>query len=162
MSGSTYPLRVTRALGLDHQKQPRKQPVKSAPTFNRWISQTTWSLEMKFCGDDEHPKKMLCPKNLSLKHPTTPGITNLGQEHYELGFIRKSTNRRPNPVFEGSRSSTKRHKALTHDPLKEIWRKTLSNLRNQPKNENTKEAQKDPRKSQRRSFYTNHERFIQV
>jgi hypothetical protein len=65
-------------------------------------------------------------------------------------------------VFEGSRSSTYRHKALTHDPLKEIWRKTLSNLRNQLKNENTKEAQKDPWKPQCRSFYTNHERFIQV
>jgi hypothetical protein len=38
-------------------------------------------------------------------------------------------NRRPNPVFEGSRSSTKRHKALTHDPLKEIRRETPSNRR---------------------------------
>jgi hypothetical protein len=49
-------------------------------------------------------------------------------------------------MFEGSRSSTKRYKALTHDPLKEIRRKTLSNPHNQPQNENTKEAQKDPRK----------------
>jgi hypothetical protein len=29
-------------------------------------------------------------------------------------------------VFEGSRSPTKRLKALTHDPLKEIWRETPS------------------------------------
>jgi hypothetical protein len=66
------------------------------------------------------------------------------------------------PAFEGSRSSTKRHKALSHDPLREIRRKNLSNPRNQLKSENTKEAQKVPWKSRRRSFYTNHERFIQV
>jgi hypothetical protein len=57
----------------------------------------------------------------------------------------KNTTQRPSNrggflVFEGLRSSTKRHKALTHDPLKENRRKTLSNPRNQPKNENTKEA----------------------
>jgi hypothetical protein len=73
------------------------------------------------------PRRGYAPKNYGLKLPTTPGIANLCQEHYELGFIRKSTNRRPNPVFEGSRSSTKRHKALTHDPLKEIRRETPSN-----------------------------------
>jgi hypothetical protein len=39
-------------------------------------------------------------------------------------------------AFEGSRSSTKRNNALTHDPLKEIRRKTLSNPWNQPMNEN--------------------------
>jgi hypothetical protein len=64
------------------------------------------------------------PQNYGLKLPTTLGIANPCQEHYDLGFIQKSTNRRPNPTFEGSRSSTKRHKALTHDPLKEIWRET--------------------------------------
>jgi hypothetical protein len=32
---------------------------------------------------------------------------------------------------------------LTHDPLKEIRRKTLSNLWNQPKNENTKEENRE-------------------
>jgi hypothetical protein len=84
---------------------------------------------MKFWGDDEHPKEKICPKYFGLWLPTTPGIANLGQEHYELGFIQKSTNRRANPAFEGSRSSTKRHKALTHDPLKEIQRETPSNQR---------------------------------
>jgi hypothetical protein len=44
---------------------------------------------MKLWGDDEHPKERLCPKNYGLKLPTTLEITNLGQEHYELGFIRK-------------------------------------------------------------------------
>jgi hypothetical protein len=82
---------------------------------------------MKFWGDDEHPKERLCPKNYILKLPTTLGIANPCQEHYDLGFIQKSTNRRPNLVFEGSRSSTKRHKTLTCDPLKEIQRKTPSN-----------------------------------
>jgi hypothetical protein len=90
---------------------------------------TTRSLETKFWGDDEHPKERLCPKNYGLKLPTTLGIANPWQEHYELGFIQKSTNRRPNPAFEGSRSSTKRHKALTHDPLKEIQREMPSNRR---------------------------------
>jgi hypothetical protein len=101
--------------------------VNSHQTFDQWISQTTWSLETKFWGDDEHPKERLCPKNYGLKLPTTPGIANPWQEHYELGFIQKSTNQRPNPAFEGSRSSTKRHKALTLDPLKEIRRETPSN-----------------------------------
>jgi hypothetical protein len=91
------------------------------------IYQNTWSFETKLWGDDEHPKERLFPKNYGLKLPTTLGIAKLGQEHYELGFIQKSMNRRPNPVFEGSRSSTKRHKALTHDPLKEIRRETPSN-----------------------------------
>jgi hypothetical protein len=66
------------------------------------------------------PSRGYAPKNLSLYFPTTPGITNLGQEHYELGFIRKSRNQRPNLLFDVSRSSTKRHKALDHDPLIEI------------------------------------------
>jgi hypothetical protein len=78
-------------------------------------------------GDNEHPKERICPKNYSLKLSTTPRIAKPCQEHYELGFIQKSTNRRPNPVFEESRSSTKTHKALTHDPLKENWRETPSN-----------------------------------
>jgi hypothetical protein len=98
-------------------------------TFDQWISQTTWSLETKFWEDDEHPKERLFPETYSLKLPTTPRITNPSQEHYELGFIQKSTNRRTNPAFEGSRSSTKRLKALTHDPLKEIRRETPSNRR---------------------------------
>jgi hypothetical protein len=76
------------------------------------------------------PRRGYAPKkNYGLKLPTTPGIANPWQEHYELGFIQKSTNRRPNPTFEGSRSSSKRHKALTHDPLKEIQRETPSNRR---------------------------------
>jgi hypothetical protein len=41
-------------------------------------------------------------------------------------------------VFEGSRSSTKRHKELTHDPLKEIpKRKTLKST-NRAMNEKSK------------------------
>jgi hypothetical protein len=54
-------------------------------------------------------------RGYALKLPTTPGIGNLGQEHYELGFIRKSMNWRSNLVFERSISSTKRQKTLTHD-----------------------------------------------
>jgi hypothetical protein len=77
---------------LDHTGQPRKLLANSPQTFDQWISQTTRSFEKKFWGDDEHPKERICPKNYGLKLPTTPGIANLSQEHYELGFIRKSSN----------------------------------------------------------------------
>jgi hypothetical protein len=100
-------------------------------------------------GDDEHHKEMLCHKNYSLKLPTTPGITKPCQEHYELGFIRKSTNRRPNSVFEESRSSTKRHKALTYDPLKEIRRETPSNRRIERRTKIAKKARKITKKEKR-------------
>jgi hypothetical protein len=88
----------------------QKTAHEFTPNIDQWISKTTWSLKTKFWGDDELP--------------TTAGIANPCQEHCDLGFIQKSTNRRPNPAFEGSRSSIKRHKALTHDPLKEIQRET--------------------------------------
>jgi hypothetical protein len=55
----------------------------------------------------------------------------------------------------------KEHMALTHDPLKEIRRKTLSNPRNQPKNKNTKEAPKRPTKITMPNLLYNKERFIQ-
>jgi hypothetical protein len=118
--GTFGPYQNIQPQGRNFLDSSEKTPAGKLQTFDRWISQTTWSFETKLWGYDEHPKERLCPKNYGLKLPTTPGIANLGQEHQELGFIRKSTNRRPNPVFEGSRSSTKRHKALTHDPLKEI------------------------------------------
>jgi hypothetical protein len=64
-------------------------------------------------------------------------------------------------VFEGSRSSTKRPKALTHDPLKKIRRKTLSNPQNQPKNKNTKEAPKRSTEIKTPNLLYNQERFVQ-
>jgi hypothetical protein len=84
---------------------------------------------MKVSGDDKQPKERLSPKSYVLKLATSPGIENPCQEHYDLGFIQESTNRRLNLAFEGSRSFTKRHKALTHDPLKQIRRETPSNRR---------------------------------
>jgi hypothetical protein len=54
-----------------------------------------------------------------------------------------------------------RHKALTHDPLKEIRRKTLSNRWNQLKDENTKEAPKRPTEITTPNLLYNQERFIQ-
>jgi hypothetical protein len=86
------------------------------------------ALRRNFAEMMNTPRSGYAPKNFSLKIPTTLGIANLGQEHYELGFIRKSSNRRPNLVFEESGSSTKRQK-LTHDPLKKIRRETPSNRR---------------------------------
>jgi hypothetical protein len=123
---------------------------------------------MKFWGDDEHPNERICPKNFGLKLPTTPKIVKPCQEHYDLGFIRKSTNQRPNPVFEGSRSSTKRHKALTDDPLKKIQREMPSNRRIERR---TKILRKGSENHQKRetggatrtlenssqTFYTHHE-----
>jgi hypothetical protein len=139
--------------GQGRKYRPLKnQPAKQPQTFDRRISQITWSLETKFRGDDEHPKERICPKNYGLKLHTTPGIVKPSQKHYELGFIRKSTNRRPNPVFEGSRSSTKRHKALTHDPLKEIKRQSTPKSMNRATNEkNKKRLQKSPKKRNGRS-----------
>jgi hypothetical protein len=92
------------------------------------------------------PKERLCPKNYGLKLPTTPGIANPCQEHYDLGFIEKSTNRRPNSAFEGPRSSTKRHKALTHDPLKEIRRETPSNRRIERRTKNPRKGSENHQK----------------
>jgi hypothetical protein len=53
----------------------------------------------------------------------SPESQILAKNTFDPGFIQKSTNRRPNPAFEGSRSSKKRHKTLTHDPLNEIGEK---------------------------------------
>jgi hypothetical protein len=93
------PYRKIQPQGRNFLGSPEKTPAGQLQTFDPWISQTTWSFGTKLLGDDEHLKERLCPKNYSLKLPTTPGLAKLGQEHYELGFIRKSTNRRPNPVF---------------------------------------------------------------
>jgi hypothetical protein len=82
------PYRNIQPQGRNFLDSPEKTPAGQLQTFDRWISQTTWSFETKLWGDDEHPKDRLCPKNYGLKLPTTLEIANLGQEHYELGFIR--------------------------------------------------------------------------
>jgi hypothetical protein len=119
VTGSTYPLRVTRHKGPDHPGQPRKLPVNSPQTFDQWISQTTQSLEAKFWGDDEHPEERLCPQKLRTQ--TSYNSRNRKSLPRALWprFIQKSTNRRPNPAFEGPWSSTNRHKALTW--LQHTW-----------------------------------------
>jgi hypothetical protein len=54
--------------------------------------------------------------------------------HKELEFTRKTTNWKRFSAFEGSRSSTKRHKALTHDPSKKSRENALkSTNENHPK-----------------------------
>jgi hypothetical protein len=137
--------RTVHQVRISTAEKPEKQPQ----TSDRLISQTTWSLDTKFRGDDEHPKVKICPKNYGLELPTTSGIVNPCQEHYELGFIQKSTNRRPNPAFEGSRSSPKMHKALTHDSLKEIRREMPSNPWKQAKNNRTKKSSQKATKATR-------------
>jgi hypothetical protein len=84
------PYRKIQPQGRNFLGSPEKTPAGQLQTFDPWISQTTWSFGTKLLGDDEHLKERLCPKNYSLKLPTTPGLAKLGQEHYELGFIRKS------------------------------------------------------------------------
>jgi hypothetical protein len=75
-------------------------------------------------------------------------------------------------VFEESRSSTIRHKALTHDPLKEIQRETPSNQRIEGRTKIPRKGSENHRKrdtggatrtleESRETFYTHHERFIQ-
>jgi hypothetical protein len=83
-----------------------------------------------------------------------------------------STNGRPNLAFEGPRSSTKRHKAFTHDPLKEIRGEMPSNRRIEGQMKNPRKGSENHRKREtggetrtleesRQTFYTHHERFIQ-
>jgi hypothetical protein len=137
----------------------QKTAREIAPNFRSKDLPNHLSIETKFWGDDEHPKERLCPKNYGLKLPTTPEIVNLGQEHNDLGFIQKSTDRRPNPTFEGSISSPKVRKASIHVFLKEIRGETNSNSRNHTKNKGTKTSTKRPRKTQLQIFYTNQEIF---
>ena len=80
--------------------------------------------------------EMLCLKSYGLKPTQTLGITNLANKGHHLEFIQSSPNRDRFPVFEGSRSSTKRHKALTHDPLKEVREKTANKSTNSNRQEN--------------------------
>jgi hypothetical protein len=60
-----------------------------------------------------------------------------------------------------SREKPSQIHGCTHDPLKEIQRKTLSNPWNQPKKENTKEAPKRPTKITTPNLLYNQERFVQ-
>jgi hypothetical protein len=50
------------------------------------------------------------PKNLDPQPPKSLGIDNEPRSTKKLGNHPKSLNQRPNPEFEGSRSSTKMHK----------------------------------------------------
>jgi hypothetical protein len=145
--GTFGPLPEHTASGFGTSWTAQKKNARgTTPNFRSKDLPNTWSFETKLWGDDEHPKERLCPKITASNSLQPPESQFFGQEHYELGFIRKSTNRRPNLVFEGSRSSTKRHKALTHDPLKEIRRETPSNRRIERR---TKIAQKELQKSQK-------------
>ena len=70
----------------------KTQPAEEHLQIHHRISQTTWSLETKLWGDDEHLKERLCPKNLGLKLPTTPGITDHVEQDLELEFIQNPSN----------------------------------------------------------------------
>jgi hypothetical protein len=97
---------------------------------------------------------MLCPETLGLSLPRTTGITDHTNLMKDKELQPKTFKSRRFLAFEGPRSSTKRQKALTHDPLKEIQRKP-SQIRGINRRMKTpKRHQKDPQKSQRRIFYT--------
>jgi hypothetical protein len=61
---------------------------------------------------------MLYPKTWDLKRSKSLGIESQPSSTKKLGFQPKSSNPRPNPEFEGSRSSTKMHKAYILDPTR--------------------------------------------
>jgi hypothetical protein len=103
----------------------------------------------------------------------SPESQILAKNTFDPGFIQKSTNRRPNPAFEGSRSSKKRHKTLTHDPLNEIGEKRPQIDESSDERKYHEKAPKITKKREtggatrtleesRQTFYTHHERFIQV
>jgi hypothetical protein len=110
------------------------------------ICVTRWRYAPKLLASNSQERR---ESRITWTQPTTKNSTE------------RPSNRAGFPAFEGSRSFTKRHKALTHDPLKEIRRKTLSNSRNQSKNENTKEAPKRPTAITTPNLLYNQERFVQ-
>jgi hypothetical protein len=112
--------------------------ARTPPQSHHRISQTAEALESRFGGDNKRHKVMLFPKTLGLSPPRMTGIVDHMNSTTNKELHPKTIESKRFPIVEGSRSSTKRHKVLNHDPLKEIRRKTLSTPRNQPKNENTK------------------------
>jgi hypothetical protein len=165
-------IRLSVLPGQGRKYPPINQLAKQPQTFDRRISQTTLSLETKFWGRDEHHKERLCPKNYGLKLLTTPGIANPCQEHYDLGFIQKSTNRRPIRHLRGQDRPQRgtRHSPMT--PSKEIRRETPSNRWIERRTKNPRKGSENHRKREmrgatrtheesRQTFYTHHERFIQ-
>ena len=112
-----------------HRSQNRPYAKTLLPS-DRWISQTARWIEAKFWSDKKHHYVKLCPKICSLKPTHASTIVNLVSSNLKLEFIQRSLNRDRFPAFEGSRSSTKGHKALTHDALKEIQEKTAYKSQN--------------------------------
>jgi phage repressor protein C with HTH and peptisase S24 domain len=64
-------------------------------------------------------------------------------------IIQKSKKRRPNLAFEGSRSSTKRQKALTHDPSKKSREKHPQIDKSSDERKNQEKAPKITKKGKR-------------
>jgi hypothetical protein len=87
---------------------------------------------------------MLCPKTLGLSLPRTTEIADHTNSTKNKELRPRTFESRRFPWVWRHEITIKMHEASTHVSLKEIQGKTLSNLRNQPKNENTKEALKRP------------------
>jgi hypothetical protein len=98
----TYSLRVGTSWTAQ-KKRPRDNSKLSIDGSPKPLG----ALRRNFGEMMNTPRRGYAPKLTASNSLQLP--TNLCQEHYELGFIRKSTNRRPNPVFDGSRPSIKRH-----------------------------------------------------
>jgi hypothetical protein len=62
---------------------------------------------MKFWEDDEHLKERICPKNYSLKLPTTPGIVKPVSQPQQHEEHKNHQNRSCFRGFVGARSPNK-------------------------------------------------------
>jgi hypothetical protein len=71
-------------------------------------------------------------KNWGFKPTKSLGIKSQPILSSKLGNQLKFANRRPNPEFEGSRSSAKMHRISIHEPHKEIWTQMPHNRRIEP------------------------------
>jgi hypothetical protein len=80
----------------------------------------------------KRPYRMLSPKTWGFKPPKSPGIETQPRSITKLGFQLKSLYRRPHPVFQESRSSTKMHKTSIHDPHKQNRTQMLQNRQIKP------------------------------
>jgi hypothetical protein len=65
-AATSWMVRGYLADGPPGANQHSRVTRETTSNFRSTDLQTTWSLETKFWGDDEHPKVKICPKNYSL------------------------------------------------------------------------------------------------
>jgi hypothetical protein len=102
---------------------------------NRWISQTTWSLETKFWGDDEHRKGKDIPPNISASN-----FLQVMESQISCLYLKNTKNSKTTKFeglhmgFEGQDHTEKRHtKSHKETPLKASHENPNKELRKSPK-----------------------------